>query len=106
MSLDQFTRRRLLKLGVGALATEIASSFWSGCGGGSIPQPDPGPSVCGKLSDIEHVVILIQENRSFDHYFGSLGGVREDFPTRVPLFGNQIRRIPRTHPRVSCCHFI
>jgi phospholipase C len=30
----------------------------------------------GKLKDIEHVVILIQENRSFDHYFGTLSGVR------------------------------
>jgi phospholipase C len=30
----------------------------------------------GKLTDIEHVVILIQENRSFDHYFGMLPGVR------------------------------
>jgi phospholipase C len=30
---------------------------------------------CGSLSDIEHVVILIQENRSFDHYFGSYRGV-------------------------------
>jgi len=30
----------------------------------------------GKLTDIEHVVILIQENRSFDHYFGTLPGVR------------------------------
>ncbi|MGI9184666.1 MAG: alkaline phosphatase family protein [Solirubrobacteraceae bacterium] len=30
----------------------------------------------GKLSDIEHVVILIQENRSFDHYFGMYPGVR------------------------------
>jgi phospholipase C len=30
----------------------------------------------GNLSDIEHVVILIQENRSFDHYFGTLPGVR------------------------------
>jgi phospholipase C len=30
----------------------------------------------GKLSDIEHVVILIQENRSFDHYFGMYNGVR------------------------------
>lgn len=30
----------------------------------------------GRLSDIEHVVILIQENRSFDHYFGALRGVR------------------------------
>jgi phospholipase C len=25
----------------------------------------------GRLSDIDHVVILIQENRSFDHYFGT-----------------------------------
>jgi phospholipase C len=30
----------------------------------------------GSMSDIEHVVILMQENRSFDHYFGSLSGVR------------------------------
>ena len=28
------------------------------------------------LSDIQHVVILMQENRSFDHYFGLLSGVR------------------------------
>lgn len=39
------------------------------------PTPAPGPS-CSKLTDIEHVVILIQENRSFDHYFGSYRGVR------------------------------
>jgi phospholipase C len=29
-----------------------------------------------RLRDIEHVVILMQENRSFDHYFGALRGVR------------------------------
>jgi phospholipase C len=29
----------------------------------------------GRLRDIEHVVILIQENRSFDHYFGTYSGV-------------------------------
>jgi phospholipase C len=28
------------------------------------------------IRDIKHVVILMQENRSFDHYFGSLKGVR------------------------------
>ena len=28
------------------------------------------------LNDIEHVIILMQENRSFDHYFGTLSGVR------------------------------
>jgi phospholipase C len=30
----------------------------------------------GSLRDIEHVIFLIQENRSFDHYFGTLRGVR------------------------------
>ncbi len=30
----------------------------------------------GTIKDVEHVVILMQENRSFDHYFGSLSGVR------------------------------
>ncbi|MBW8732888.1 MAG: phospholipase C, phosphocholine-specific [Asticcacaulis sp.] len=30
----------------------------------------------GSLADVEHVVILMQENRSFDHYFGALRGVR------------------------------
>ena len=30
----------------------------------------------GRLSDIEHIVILMQENRSFDHYFGTMPGVR------------------------------
>jgi len=28
------------------------------------------------LSDVKHIVILMQENRSFDHYFGTLSGVR------------------------------
>ena len=31
---------------------------------------------CPSLSDIRHVVFLMQENRSFDHYFGTLSGVR------------------------------
>ena len=30
----------------------------------------------GSIADVEHVVILMQENRSFDHYFGTLRGVR------------------------------
>jgi len=30
----------------------------------------------GTIADVEHIVILMQENRSFDHYFGSLRGVR------------------------------
>src|SRR5205085_5463352 len=33
------------------------------------------PAGCGRLDDIEHVIVLIQENRSFDHYFGTYRGV-------------------------------
>jgi phospholipase C len=33
-------------------------------------------NVTGTLADVEHVVIFTQENRSFDHYFGTLSGVR------------------------------
>ena len=38
----------------------------------------------GTLRDVEHVVILMQENRSFDHYFGTLNGVR-GFADRFPI---------------------
>jgi phospholipase C len=32
--------------------------------------------VTGTIQDVKHVVILTQENRSFDHYFGTMSGVR------------------------------
>ena len=41
----------------------------------------------GTIMDVEHIVILMQENRSFDHYFGTLKGVRgfgDRFPIPVP----------------------
>lgn len=36
----------------------------------------PANNLTGTLADVEHVVIFMQENRAFDHYFGSLQGVR------------------------------
>ncbi|HEX3489545.1 MAG TPA: alkaline phosphatase family protein [Streptosporangiaceae bacterium] len=40
----------------------------------------------GSLSQIEHVVVFMQENRSFDTYFGTLRGVRGfDDPTAIKL---------------------
>ncbi len=73
--MHNFSRRELLKLGAATAAAELASFSLHGCGRGSVISP-PVPSACSKLTDIEHVVILIQENRSFDHYFGSYRGVR------------------------------
>ncbi|MEU8204468.1 phosphocholine-specific phospholipase C [Streptosporangium sp. NPDC049046] len=34
------------------------------------------PAPPGGLSDLKHVVFVMQENRSFDHYFGRMRGVR------------------------------
>jgi phospholipase C len=36
----------------------------------------PANQVTGTIADVEHIIILMQENRSFDHYFGVLRGVR------------------------------
>jgi len=37
----------------------------------------------GSIRDVEHIVFLMQENRSFDHYFGMLRGVRGFSDPRV-----------------------
>ncbi len=44
----------------------------------------------GTIQDVKHVVILMQENRSFDHYFGTLRGVRGfGDPVPIPLPSGQ-----------------
>ena len=43
----------------------------------------------GTLEDVKHIVVLMQENRSFDHYFGTLRGVRGfSDPRAVKLYGS------------------
>jgi phospholipase C len=77
--MNSLSRREWLKLLAAASSAQIASLALEGCGGsgsgGGVVVP-PTPAACSKLTDIEHIVILIQENRSFDHYFGSYRGVR------------------------------
>jgi phospholipase C len=48
--------------------------------------------VTGTIADVQHVVILMQENRSFDHYFGTLRGVR-GFRDRFPIPVSGERRV-------------
>lgn len=46
----------------------------------------PAKRVSGTIADVRHVVILMQENRAFDHYFGTLSGVRGfGDPAAIPL---------------------
>lgn len=64
------SRRSFLKaLGVGVAVSAVPRSVERAL---SIPARKR----TGTLRDIEHIVILMQENRSFDHYFGTLWGVR------------------------------
>ena len=73
MSLDR--RRLLLAAGASALMPTLAKAL-------SIPADVRS----GTIADVGHVVILMQENRSFDHYFGALKGVRGfGDPLPIPL---------------------
>src|ERR1700683_694687 len=72
-SASKLTRRRLLT-GASRDAAAAAAS--------ALMPPNvrrllaEAPSRSGSLRDIKHIVLLMQENRSFDHYFGTMAGVR------------------------------
>ncbi|MGY5126651.1 phosphocholine-specific phospholipase C [Streptomyces nigrescens] len=68
--MSELNRRRFLQIagataGTAALASSIARA-----------AAIPATRRSGSIKDIEHIVVLMQENRSFDHYFGSMKGVR------------------------------
>jgi phospholipase C len=68
------SRRRFLQVGgalAGATAVGVGGSQLAGLTGRSRAE-----AATGTIADLKHVVILMQENRSFDHYYGSLQGVR------------------------------
>jgi phospholipase C len=68
------TRRQAIgaaAAGAGALALEAAAAKAN-----LVSRLAASASGCGTLNDIEHVIFFIQENRSFDHYFGTYKGVR------------------------------
>ena len=68
--MPELNRRRFLQLAGGTAALAAMSS--------SIEQAAaiPAHRRLGDIRDVEHIVVLMQENRSFDHYFGTLKGVR------------------------------
>jgi len=88
------SRRRFLQLSAGA-----------GLAAGFLPAAIaraaaiPASRRAGTLEDVEHIVVFMQENRSFDHYFGQMRGVRghgDRFPTPLPS-GRPVWFQPRQH---------
>src|SRR5262245_57366914 len=69
-SMGNLGRRSFLKtLGLGAFAASFPPSITRAL---AIPANNRTKTI----EDVDHIVILMQENRSFDHYFGTLRGVR------------------------------
>ncbi|WP_405915541.1 phosphocholine-specific phospholipase C [Streptomyces sp. NBC_00728] len=68
--MSQVNRRRFFQLAGGTAAFTALS--------GSVQRAAalPAHHRSGTIEDVEHIVVLMQENRSFDHYFGSMRGVR------------------------------
>jgi phospholipase C len=77
LGVQRVSRRTLFKGGL-AVGAGAAGLGLSSSAGASVERALAiGPvSTNPTLSDIRHVVFLMQENRSFDHYFGTLSGVR------------------------------
>jgi phospholipase C len=66
----------------------------------------PARRTTGTIADVKHVVILMQENRSFDHYFGMLRGVRGFGDPRPLMFadGTSVWQQPNAQVRTEKFH--
>src|SRR5580658_6514471 len=71
MSHTRFTdRRQFLKfMGLTAVTSTLKTNI-------AKALDIPANNRTGTISDVENIVILMQENRPFDHHFGTLRGVR------------------------------
>ncbi|ALN90549.1 phosphocholine-specific phospholipase C [Lysobacter gummosus] len=75
-------RRDFLRGAAGATAAGVALNLFPPAIQKALAIP--AARVTGTIRDVKHVVILMQENRSFDHYFGAMRGVR-GFGDRFPI---------------------
>ncbi|MFJ2958976.1 alkaline phosphatase family protein [Streptomyces sp. NPDC087270] len=62
--------------GTAAAGSAQAAAKPAGAHGAAKPAHGKPHGFHGDMSDLKHVVILMQENRSLDHYFGAFPGVR------------------------------
>src|ERR1035437_3757939 len=94
------SRRRFLQLGAGATAASLLSP------GMARAAAIEANHRTRSIRDVVHVVVLMQENRSFDHYFGTLRGVRgfgDPRPMALPS-GDPVWYQPNGAGRVAPFH--
>jgi phospholipase C len=90
MSVLRQDRRDFLKSLAASGGAALLGSRWAAAMPGQVPAL---PDLRGLREQIDHVIVIFQENRSFDHYFGAYrpsGGTRVD-----GLLGDDGRIDPR-----------
>ena len=109
--MNNLSRRRFLKLSAGATAASVLTPAIARA------AAIEGNHRTRSIRDVEHIVVLMQENRSFDHYFGTMRGVRgfgdphpatlsvrqdvcSTSPTARARYCRSIRTCPTCGPRV------
>ncbi|MCQ4084999.1 phospholipase C, phosphocholine-specific [Streptomyces sp. RB6PN25] len=68
------SRRSFVALSAGAAAGAVVAA--SGQAAAAHTNEATTAATSGTITDVKHIVVFMQENRSFDHYFGTLKGVR------------------------------
>jgi phospholipase C len=74
--MSDISRRGFLGAAAAVTGAGVAGAALPASDAQASPEPPVKRPRHGDIRDVQHVVILMQENRSFDHYFGSLQGVR------------------------------
>jgi phospholipase C len=82
----ELSRRQMMASAGGMVLASFAlpSNLRKIIDGAAPASPGRARLASAPISDIKHVVVLMQENRSFDHYFGAMPGVRGFADTSVP----------------------
>src|SRR5471030_1210571 len=81
------SRRQFIGGSAATIGGIAAATMFSGEGAQAATGASATAKRTGTIKDVKHVVILMQENRSFDHYFGSMKGVRgfgDPRPSNLP----------------------
>lgn len=94
MSID---RRNFIGAATGAAVGAVAlSKLPTQTSSDAAMEPVAATAAAGNITDVKHIVVIMQENRSFDHYFGTLNGVRgfDDQATILLSGGNSVFNQP------------
>src|SRR4029077_14327451 len=72
---------QLRKLTFAGVVAVLSLTMLTGCQGlgassGPTPTPTPTASPVGSLQSVNHIIFMMQENRSFDAYFGKINDYR------------------------------